>query len=77
MATCYLRFSNDYLDDAQRCSSKKEAIAEFRAVAEELARYDQVIEGAIHYAKSKSELDEYPDFVLSLGPRGGVAVSGT
>jgi hypothetical protein len=70
----YLRIGSDYLDDAKRYRSKKAAIAEFKHVASELARYEQRIDASLHYARNYDELHEYPDFVLSLGPRGGVKI---
>lgn len=73
----YLRIGTDYLDDAKRYPSKKRAIEAFHKVASELARYDQHIEASLHYARTKGELQEYPDFILSLGPRGGVRVERT
>lgn len=72
MATCYLRVGNDYLEDSQRCPSIAYAVREFQVIAVELARYGQEIEASVHVAASKDELQEYPDYVLSLGPRGGV-----
>ena len=73
----YLRIGSDYLDDAKRYRSKKRAIEAFYRVASELARHDQRIEASLHYARTKDELQEYPDFVLSIGPRGGVKVERT
>lgn len=69
---CYLRLGDDYLEDAKRFRSLGDARAEFRAVAQELASYGQRIEGSIHVAPNRREIDEYPDYVLSLGPRGGL-----
>lgn len=69
---CYLRVGNDYLDDATACPSIRYAVNEFRAVAEELDRYGQRIEASVHIANSRDEIAEYPDYVLELGPRGGV-----
>ena len=74
MATTYLVYSTDSIDQAQRCESKASAIRAFRFTAEELDRYGQAIEATLHYAEKRSEIAEYPDFVLSLGPRGGVKV---
>ena len=74
MATCFLRIGNDYLDAATRCDSIRAACAEFRDIAGGLARFDQRIEGSIHLAPCKAQVVEYPDFVLSLGPRGGLRV---
>lgn len=44
----------------------------FTYTARELARYGQSIEASIHIADNRDELDEYPDYVLSLGSRGGL-----
>lgn len=74
MKTTYLVFSTDTLDQAQRHSSKASAIEAFRDCALELDGYGQHIEASLHYAEKRSEIAEYPDFVLSLGPRGGVKV---
>ena len=73
----YLRVGDDYLEQAKAYSSKRAACVAFRREAEELAEYDQTLEASIHYANSKAELVEYPDFVLSLGPRGGLKVERT
>jgi hypothetical protein len=68
----YLRMGNDYLNEAARHATLRDAVAAFREVANELGRYDQRIEASIHIAAKRSECDEYPDYVLSVGPRGGV-----
>lgn len=70
----FLRMGSDYLDDAKRYLSKRDAIDAFESTARELWRYGQRIEASLHYAKNKDELQEYPDFVLSLGPKGGLRV---
>lgn len=70
----YLRIGSDYLEDAKRYPSKRAALAAFREVAEELARYGQRIEASLHYANNKEELAEYPDYTVALGPRGGLKV---
>lgn len=74
---CFLRIGDDYLDDATRCPSIAYAKAEFAAAATELGRYGQHTEASIHIAASKDELVEYPDFILSLGPRGGIRAERT
>ena len=73
--TYFLRYQDDYLEEAEPYRTKTEAINAFQATAEELARYDQRIEATIHIADSMDDLQEYPDFVLTLGPRGGVRVT--
>jgi hypothetical protein len=70
----FLRVGADSLDRAIAYRSRAAAIAAFRAVAGELDRYGQSIEATVHIAPSRDLVDEYPDFVLSLGPRGGVRV---
>lgn len=52
--------------------SLKEAKAQFLHDAEELARYGQVYEATAHLATSVEQIQEYPDYTLSLGPRGGL-----
>lgn len=74
---CFLRVGNDSVEEATRCPSIKYAIAEYRVEAEELARYDQRLDASIHIARSMAEVAEYPDYVLSLGPKGGVIVGRT
>ena len=68
----YLRIGRDYLDQAERHATLGDAKAEFREAAAELLRYGQRLEASVHIGKSKSELDEYPDYVLSVGPRDGM-----
>jgi hypothetical protein len=74
---CYLRIGDDYLTDAKRYRSKREACDVFREVAEDLGRFEQSVDGWIHYANNTDELQEYPDFFLSLGPRGGLHIERT
>ena len=76
MSKVYLRIGGDYLDQAQLCDSIKDARAKFEAVARELDGYGQRIEASLHrYCRDLPgpvHAAEYPDYVLSLGPRGGV-----
>ena len=68
----YLRIGSDYLDQAVGFTSRAAALGEFHATARELDRYGQRVEASLHIADSRSDLQEYPDFVLRLGPRGGL-----
>lgn len=77
MTTCYLRIANDDINEATRCRSIAYAKGEFMAAAQELDGYGQRIEASIHIADTWDEVDEYPDYVLSLGPRGGLKCEGT
>ena len=65
----YLRMGSD---QAVGFKTRVAALDEFHATARELDRYGQRIEASLHIADSRSALQEYPDFVLSLGPRGGL-----
>lgn len=75
--TCFLCFAGDYLEDATKCRSIEYAKGEFLATAKELDRFGQRIEASIHIADTRAEIAEYPDYVLSLGPRGGLKVERT
>jgi hypothetical protein len=70
----YLREGNDRLEEATRCDTKAEAINLYRRNMEELHEYGQEHDAAIHIAENREALQEYPDWVLSRGPRGGVRV---
>lgn len=76
MAKVYLRIGDDCMDQAQLCDSIKDARAEFEAVARELDGYGQRVDASLHrYCRDLPgpvQAAEYPDYVLSLGPRGGV-----
>lgn len=75
---CYLRMGDDYLEDAVFCEKLGHALSDFWSTARELSRYGQRIEATIHFVDKKGdEPGEYPDRVLSLGPRGGLVVSHT
>jgi hypothetical protein len=70
----FLRLGDDSLNRATAYRSRAAAVAAYRAVAVELDRYGQSIEATVHIAPNREAVDEYPDFLLSLGPRGGVRV---
>ena len=70
----YLREGSDYLENAKKYKSKRAAIDAFAETAKELAKYDQKHEASLHIAGEIEQISEYPDFVLRIGPRGGVVV---
>ena len=70
----YLRIGTDTLEEAQGFLNRTAAIRAFRTTALQLLDFGQEIEASIHKAKDREHLDEYPDWVLSIGPRGGVVV---
>jgi hypothetical protein len=74
---CFLRIGSDYLEDAVCYPTLGAAKEAYRSCAYQLDRFGQSIDASIHIAPSKAELAEYPDFVLSLGPRGGIVFERT
>lgn len=70
----FLRIGDDSLEEAIPFQSRQGAIRRYSIVARELASYGQEIEASVHVAPSRSLVGEYPDWVLQLGPRGGVQV---
>lgn len=73
-ARYFLRMGSDDLDQATRYRTRADAVAAYGYAARELAEYGQDLDASIHLAPTRAELAEYPDLVLSLGPRGGVRV---
>lgn len=70
----FLRIGTDDLERARPYRTRAAALGAFSDVARELDQYGQAIDATVHRAPSRAELAEYPDFVLSLGPRGGLRV---
>ena len=68
----FLRIGSDAVEEALRFANKRDAVAEYRRVANELAQYGQAIDASLHIAPSRAEVVEYPDFVLSLNESGRV-----
>lgn len=70
---CYLLLCSDMPEDAEECSSIAAAVRSFQRTAEVLDRYGQRCDATIHFAiDDHRKFAEYPDYVLSLGPRGGI-----
>lgn len=78
---CYIRFNSDYLEDAEFCESVKAARDYFQSVAAELNGFGQSVEATIHvYDRSVEDsprCQEYPDYILGIGPRGGIRMERT
>ena len=73
----FLRMGSDYLDQATAHRTIGDACAEFMEAARELDRYGQRIEASLHFAPDLASVAEYPDRILSLGPRGGLKMERT
>lgn len=67
----YLRYQDEALEEAKGYQSKGAAVDAFERTARDLDRFGQRIEASLHFGE-RDTLAEYPDFVLSLGPRGGL-----
>jgi len=70
----FLRIDNDALEDARAYQTLAGAKRAFRIVASELWRYGQTCSASVHIAPRLSNAVEYPDYVLTLGERGGLQV---
>lgn len=73
----WLIAGSDSFFDAEPHETKKDAVNAYKWAAQELAEYGQELEASIHVADSWENIAEYPDYVLYLGPRGGVRVEKT
>lgn len=72
MMKAYLHYPDIPLEHAQVFRSITAACAAFKITADAVGCLGQAIEASVHIAKNRSELVEYPDYVLSVGPRGGL-----
>jgi hypothetical protein len=68
----FLRSGDAYLENAVPYRSLAAAKAQFHDDARQLAKYGQAHTAAIHVAPNAAMVVEYPDYVLSLGSRGGL-----
>lgn len=71
---CYLLYAGSPHDEPIPFRSMSEAKDDFWVTAKELDRYGQAITASLHIAPTLLQMSEYPDYVLSLGPRGGLKV---
>lgn len=70
----WLRVGADTLEDksTRAFDSLKAAREMFADVARELERFGQTLEASVHIAPTRDALADYPDYLLSVGPRGGI-----
>lgn len=69
---CYLMYAGTLYPEYEAHRSLGDAKAEFFEAATQLAGYGQTLQASLHIAKSEELIDEYPDYVLSLSPRGAL-----
>lgn len=69
---CFLRWLNQYPGEGDKHLSIASARRSFALSARELWRFGQSISATIHVAPTREECDEYPDYVIETGPRGGI-----
>jgi hypothetical protein len=70
----WLCLERDTLEQSSPHASLKLARDEFERYARPLERIGQMLTASVHLAPTRKEIAEYPDFVLSVGPRGGIKV---
>ena len=70
----FLCLGADSVENALLFQTKTAALHKYQRVAQELERYGQELGASLHRAPSRHALSEYPDYLLALGPRGGVSV---
>lgn len=70
----WLCLERDALEQSSPHASLKLARDEFERYAQPLERIGQMLTASVHLAPTRKEIAEYPDFVLSVGPRGGIKV---
>lgn len=81
---CFLQIGGDFIEDSIPCDSVDDAVWEYRRYVKDVMRFqDTADEAAIHLIDNSPSLAElrpdprdritdYPDYVLSVGPRGGI-----
>lgn len=72
---CFIRFDTDSLDNAEPCASLREACDTYADTARELDLYGQECKATVHFARTREELAEYPDRLLTLSARGAVQIA--
>lgn len=68
----FLHHQGDTAPERTAYPTKRAAIDAYAQTAWELDRYGQRHEATLHRAPDYDSVAEYPDFVLTLGPRGGI-----
>ena len=74
---CFLVYESGSIhneSEAIPCASLADARRDFSDTARELGRFGQAISASVHIAETHADAAEYPNFILSVGPRGGVLV---
>lgn len=69
---CYLRVGGEALEVAVAHPSITRAVASYQRTMESLHALGQDVTASIHVAPTRAAVAEYPDYILSRGPRGGV-----
>jgi hypothetical protein len=67
-----LRYPTDAPDAGKIYATVGGATRAFEATMRSLERFGQSVEASLHIADHDGEFHDYPDYVLTRGPRGGV-----
>lgn len=69
---CYLMYAGTLWPEYEAHKSIGDAKAEFLSAATQLDNFGQHLEASLHIAASEDQINEYPDYTLSLGKRGAL-----
>lgn len=69
---CYLAYAGMRDATYEPHRSLEEAKAEFFAAATQLDNFGQKLEASLHIAPCCLDINEYPDYLLSLGKHGAL-----
>lgn len=67
-----MRYADSPREEVTRFETIDAATAAFIKRAGDLARFGQSVEASLHFLRYNGAWEEYPDYLLSIGPRGGV-----
>lgn len=71
----FLRIGQEHLTDVKPFFSKVAAIADYREYVDQCSRFGNTPEPAsVHISSDYENVQDYPDYILEPGPRGGVKV---
>lgn len=71
----FLRIGQEHLADVKPFFSKAAAIADYQEYLDQCSKFGNTPEQAsVHISNDYENVQDYPDFILERGPRGGLRV---
>jgi hypothetical protein len=74
---CFLLYADTKYPEYEEYDSLGDAKEAFFEAATSVGRYGQNLEASLHIAESEDFIHEYPDYILSLTPRGALSCERT